>query len=105
VAPVMKKRVAINLLVLGSWRTSLAPPNLGFAFELLHDFRDQGRIVLLDQVIDARGRQPELSHRVGSGLPGALALLALGQVQLAYQLRQALPLKRLLVVVKALDDF
>src|SRR5581483_11465140 len=63
----------------------------------------QGRAVLLPQVVDARLRHAQLPHRRLQVAPDAGALLALGQVQLAHQLRQPLVGDRPLVVVVALD--
>src|SRR5436305_2364730 len=79
-------------------------PNTLFPFQFLDHLRDQGRLLLLHEMVDACLRHAELLHRRRRRFPGAFELLALGQVQIADQLRQALLLERILVVVIALDD-
>src|SRR5207244_8899915 len=64
----------------------------GLAIELLHQFGDQSRIVLCNEVIDPCLRDAQLLHGRRGGSPGAVPLFALARVQLGPQLRQPLVL-------------
>src|SRR5262249_43875901 len=70
--------------------------------QFLDQLRDERGVALLQQVVDPRLRHLQLLHRRRRVLPRLVELLALGQVQLAGQLRQPLQRQRLLAVVVAL---
>jgi hypothetical protein len=80
------------------------PRHSSLSFQLLDHLRQQRGVVLLEHVVDARLRHAELLHRRRRRLPDARPLGGGRQVQLRDQLRQPLPLHRVLVRVVPLDD-
>src|SRR5262249_28531859 len=74
------------------------------ALQLLDDLGQQGRVVLLLEMVDSLLWDLQVAQGRLDVRPDALPLLALGQVEIADQLGQPLQGGRVEVLVVALDD-
>src|SRR5439155_27162694 len=84
--------------------SGLSDREILFAFQLFYHFRQQGGVILLKQMIDARSRHAQLSQGGGGRVPGTLPFLPFRQEQLADQFCQPLSLDDSLAVIIPLDD-